>query len=142
MEQHSEAWFLAQFGLRGGIRVSPLRSAQTFGLGVCFLFFCFPTALKLGSHMDVPTAVSRAVLIGPEVTEATFASFLTSERWAWACGNEIRRFVLNHIFCWCDSLALRLITEASLDHHLACCPLRDWSSILPVSQVLWAWASQ
>ena len=74
--------------------------------------------------MDVPAAVSRAALIGPEVTEATSASFLTSERWVWACGNEIRRFVLNHIFCWSDSLALRLITEASLDHHLACCPLR------------------
>lgn len=111
------------WSVRGNKSKSTLFSPDLWS-GCLFPFFCFPTALKLGSHMDVPAAVSRAALIGPEVTEATSASFLTSERWVWACGNEIRRFVLNHIFCWSDSLALRLITEASLDHHLACCPLR------------------
>lgn len=45
---------------------------------LCSLFFS-PIALKLGSHTDGSAVVSRAILIGPEVIEATSASFLTSE---------------------------------------------------------------
>ena len=79
MEGHSEAWFTAQFGLRGGIRASLPRSAQTRRLGVSVPPLFSPAALKLGSHTDGSTVVSRAIFIGPEVIEATSASFLTSE---------------------------------------------------------------
>lgn len=58
-------WFPAQSALSGEIRTSQAPSARTCGLLSRFPFLS--TAPQLGGYADGPTAVSRAILIQPEV---------------------------------------------------------------------------
>lgn len=69
--------------LRGPVRGNKSKSTQSAETVFFVSVPLFSTAPWLGDHTDGPTAVSSAILIWPEVIEATSVSFLTSERWVW-----------------------------------------------------------